>query len=218
MENPNSLSTTAVVNSTGVYSPSPPSSDPSNRAGVIVSLIKMFCKGASVISGAYLFGVFGISPSWLLMGLVMWMVRENHLKKKQDRIAHNQAAVTNEKAAVLARLEDLPSWVYFPDVERAEWINKILHKMWPYIGHYVEDLLRTKVEPSVRESLPSYLRSFRFEKIVLGDMPPRVGGVKVYEENVGRDEIIMDLEILYSGDSNFLVGVKGLKAGIKDVQ
>ncbi|XP_076336655.1 extended synaptotagmin-2-like isoform X2 [Tachypleus tridentatus] len=90
--------------------------------------------------------------------------------------------------------------------------------MWPYIGHYVEDLLRTKVEPSVRESLPSYLRSFRFEKIVLGDMPPRIGGVKVYEENVGRDEIIMDLEILYSGDSNFLVGVKGFKAGIKDVQ
>ena len=26
--------------------------------------------------------------------------------------------------------------------------------------------------------------------------PPRIGGVKVYTEEVGRDEIILDLEIL----------------------
>ena len=27
--------------------------------------------------------------------------------------------------------------------------------------------------------------------------PPRIGGIKVYTENVRRDEVIMDMEILW---------------------
>ncbi|XP_076366234.1 extended synaptotagmin-2-like isoform X2 [Tachypleus tridentatus] len=115
-------------------------------------------------------------------------------------------------------LSILKETVYFPDTERAEWINKIIQQMWPYVGHYVQGLFREKVEPAVKASLPTTLRSFKFEKIFLGDMPPRVGGIKVYHENVARDEIIMDVEILYSGDCRFSVKAKGLKAGIKDVQ
>ena len=37
------------------------------------------------------------------------------------------------------------------------------------------------------------LAGFKFEKVVLGQIPPRVTGIKVYDKNVGRDEIILDL-------------------------
>lgn len=35
------------------------------------------------------------------------------------------AAMIDEKDALKYRIEDLPSWVLFPDVDRAEWLNKV---------------------------------------------------------------------------------------------
>ena len=60
--------------------------------------------------------------------------------------------------------------VHFPDVEKAEWLNKIIRQMWPFVGYYTEDLLRKKVEPSVQQSLPKSLTPFRFENIDIGDI------------------------------------------------
>ncbi|XP_019630167.1 PREDICTED: extended synaptotagmin-3-like [Branchiostoma belcheri] len=91
--------------------------------------------------------------------------------------------------------------VYFPDVERAEWLNKILAQLWPYVGRYVEDILRTSVEPVVKDS-HEMLKSFQFSNIMLGDMPPRVGGIQVYTEHVHRNEIILDMEIIPEIDFN----------------
>ncbi|KAG3126576.1 hypothetical protein PC129_g22127 [Phytophthora cactorum] len=28
--------------------------------------------------------------------------------------------------------DDLPRWVKFPDVEKCEWLNKVIAGMWPY--------------------------------------------------------------------------------------
>ena len=30
--------------------------------------------------------------------------------------------------------DDLPSWVFFPDKERAEWVNNIMKQLWPYVN------------------------------------------------------------------------------------
>jgi hypothetical protein len=63
----------------------------------------------------------------------------------------------------------------------------------------------------IRGTSPA-LADFSFEKLDLGDIvcnriclrfynpssiqPPRIGGVKVYTENI-RDQIMMDIEVLY---------------------
>ena len=44
----------------------------------------------------------------------------------------------------------------------------MVKQLWPYIEGYVEQLLRDTVEPAVQNALPSYLKSFQFEKIKLG--------------------------------------------------
>ena len=45
---------------------------------------------------------------------------------------------------------------------------------------------------------------------------PRVGGVKVYTDNIQRSEIIMDLEIFYAGDCRIECSFSRMSAGIKD--
>ncbi|XP_072173844.1 extended synaptotagmin-2-like [Diadema setosum] len=169
----------------------------------------------------WLAGYLGFSVLWLLLVVVVSVWRERASRRKAVTTALARHAVRNERESIVGVVRDLPSWVYFPDTERAEWLNKIVKHLWPYVEGYVEDLLRTSVEPAVQDNLPSYLKSFRFEKIRLGRYPPRIGGVKVYTEHVGRDEMILDLEIFYAGDCDIEISVKTvkrLKAGIQDLQ
>lgn len=51
----------------------------------------------------------------------------------------------------------------------------MLGQLWPFIGQYVQEMLVEVVEPSLRASLPSYLQSFKFETIDLGDI---VSGIR----------------------------------------
>ena len=116
--------------------------------------------------------------------------------------------------------EDLPSWVFFPDKDRAEWMNTILKQvnyilfasliilffqLWPYVNNYVRGMLFDTVEPLVNDALKyvmmlSYfqlifffirgfkLNPFKFNKdrVFLGQVPPRITGIKVYDENTSR--------------------------------
>ena len=73
-------------------------------------------------------------------------------------------------------VEELPSWVFFPDKERAEWVNTMLKQvlsqqnycgdqnwnlvflkfytqLWPFVNEYVRDLLFKTIEPLVEETL-----------------------------------------------------------------
>ncbi|XP_067685941.1 extended synaptotagmin-2-like [Haliotis asinina] len=185
---------------------------------LLLNVVTEYFKLAGVVLVVWFVGYFAFSPSWLLLGLVVYVWKEKHTREQKLKIEINQRTARDEKTEILARVEDLPSWVCFPDVERAEWLNKMIDQLWPYIGDYVDRLLRESIEPKIRESLPASLSSFKFSKIDIGDIPPRIGGVKVYTQNVRRDEIYMDLEIVYSSDSNVAVQVKGINAGIKDLQ
>ncbi|KAK6970183.1 extended synaptotagmin-2-like isoform X2 [Biomphalaria glabrata] len=184
---------------------------------LLMTAVTRYFKLAGVVSAVWFVGYFKFSVSWLWLLLVVYIWKERHTKERQYKTAISQQLSTDEKSVILARVEDLPSWVHFPDVERAEWVNKILYQLWPYIGEYVEIILRENVEPAIRSSLPAAFQSFKFSKIDLGDIPPRVGGVKVYSQ-VKRDEIYMDLEVNYSSDSNIAVSVKGINAGLKDLR
>ena len=56
----------------------------------------------------------------------------------------------------------------------------MVKQLWPYIEGYVEQLLRDTVEPAVQGALPSYLKSFKFEKIRLGAYVSIQLGNKLY--------------------------------------
>lgn len=169
----------------------------------------------------FLFGYYNISFGWLMAPLFFLVLRDKRAKEKKMKFDIIQSIANADEKDILQeiqRFSNLPSWVTFPDMERVEWLNKIIRQLWPYAGHYVQDLCKFSIEPSMRTALEEYkLSGFKFEKIILGDTPPRLSGVKVYDDT-SRHEIIMDMDFAYAGDCKFEVSVSKFKMGIKDLQ
>lgn len=195
----------------------PPSSD---ETGNVLSMIYRFFKKVSVVGAVYLVGYMQWSVAWLIGPVILSVLRDQWRKENEyRRNLAKAAASSSEKDVVLAKLDDLPAWVFFPDVERAEWLNRILLQVWPNVNSYARNLLKESIEPAVAESLANFkLTGFKFERMILGTIAPRVGGVKVYDKNLSRDEIIMDVDLFYAGDCDISFVLQRIRGGIKDLQ
>ncbi|KAG2896341.1 hypothetical protein PC114_g15125 [Phytophthora cactorum] len=51
--------------------------------------------------------------------------------------------------------DDLPRWVKFPDVEKCEWLNKVIAGMWPYAKLVLARSMKEALEVSTESSLGS---------------------------------------------------------------
>lgn len=98
----------------------------------------------------------------------------------------------NEEQYVKARLDELPSWVkieqfslikqidskqnriinskvFFPDIERAEWLNRIIRQAWPFANRFLDKtIFHETIIPMIRTS-SSALADFSFQKLDLGE-------------------------------------------------
>uniref|UniRef100_A0A5K3FC98 Beta-1,4-galactosyltransferase n=1 Tax=Mesocestoides corti TaxID=53468 RepID=A0A5K3FC98_MESCO len=166
-------------------------------------------------------GYYKFSPCWVLLGTVGYLAYSRAQERRSLIRGAMKAISSDEKSYILNNIGTcgLPSWVFFPDIERAEWLNKIIQRMWPYISEYVNQILIETVQPAVNKNLPTSLRPFIFLRTDLGDSPPRIGGVKVYtEESIRRDEIVMDVDLMFYSDARIKVAVGKLVAGVKDFE
>ncbi|XP_068102422.1 extended synaptotagmin-3 isoform X2 [Hyperolius riggenbachi] len=168
----------------------------------------------------YICGRLGFSIAWVGFGLFLWIFWNRNKKAKLARLRAAWEMLENEAVHVTRGLNSnqLPAWVHFPDVERVEWINKILVQVWPYVGLYMEKHFREKIEPLVRAS-NGHLKAFTFTKIHFGEKAPRVNGIKAYTKKVDKREVILDMQFCYNGDCEVSVEVKKLyKAGVSGIQ
>ncbi|XP_025785211.1 extended synaptotagmin-2 [Puma concolor] len=112
-----------------------------------------------------------------------------------------------------------PHSVHFPDTERAEWLNKTVKHMWPFICQFIEKLFRETIEPAVRGA-NTHLSTFSFTKVDVGQQPLRINGVKVYTENVDKRQIILDLQISFVGNCEIDLEIKRYfcRAGVQSIQ
>ena len=79
-------------------------------------------------------------------------------------------------------------------------------------------LFPIQIEPLIKKSLENLtLKDFKFDHVLLGNIPPRIGGIKCYDKLTARNEIIMDLEVTWAGDCEIQVSIKGIKASILDL-
>lgn len=121
--------------------------------------------------------------------------------------------MNGEKESIYEHFKDLPEWVRFPDKEKAEWLNNIFKQIWPKVNHYARELVSGPIEQSLRASI----KGFKFDRIVLGNIPFRLGGVVVHEPT-SREQIVMDVDLDYAGDCDITCTVSGVKVGIKNFQ
>ncbi|XP_072364336.1 extended synaptotagmin-2-like isoform X4 [Scyliorhinus torazame] len=186
-------------------------------AGVVLQFAKTFV----IIFPVYALGYLGLSFSWVLIGLLVffWWRRNRH--NKRSRLCRALAFLEQQESCQRENIQftDLPAWVHFPDVERVEWINQTVKKMWPFICQFVEKLLKETIEPAVRGA-NSHLSTFNFTKVDMGSKPLRIDGVKTYTENIDSRQIILDLQISYVGNCDIELEIKRYfcRAGVKSVQ
>lgn len=100
-----------------------------------------------------------------------------------------------------------------------EWINTILEMLWPNLGLLVREVIYGVVEPEIQKALEQYgINGFSFEKVSLGEIPPRITGVKVHEKKSIRNQIIIDVDLLYTSDCDLTISVKGLSSGLQGIR
>lgn len=152
----------------------------------------------------YVSGCWKMNPIWIV---VAWGVVKYRDQKRLENNFKQEAAKAvakrNERKVVLSNVDPLPSWVFFTDNERCEWLNKVIRILWPSIKDYIVGEL-TKFEPSFNDALSKYKKNpnFHFKKIDLGTLTPRVSGVRVYDKGTSHfDWTIMDIHMFFVGDS-----------------
>uniref|UniRef100_A0A6J0T2K6 Extended synaptotagmin-1 isoform X3 n=1 Tax=Pogona vitticeps TaxID=103695 RepID=A0A6J0T2K6_9SAUR len=173
----------------------------------------------------YLAGRAGLSLGFVVAGVALYMGWRSRRLSKERSLRAAGLLLGDEEATVSAThlgrslgQRELPAWVSFPDVEKAEWLNKILAQAWPFFGQYMEKLLVENIAPSIRAS-NTHLQTFTFTKVDLGEKPLKVIGVKVHT-GLNKKQILLDLNISYVGDVQIDVEVKKFfcKAGVKGMQ
>ena len=93
-----------------------------------------------------------------------------------------------------------------------------MDQLWPSVGHFLTHMLTTQVEPLIKKSLEGFaLKDFKINHVLLGNIPPRIGGIKCFDKMTARNEIILDLEATWAGDCEMQVSIKGIKASILDL-
>ncbi|XP_044755203.1 extended synaptotagmin-1-like [Coccinella septempunctata] len=174
---------------------------------------------STVACYCYFLGLRNWSVIWIavpLLGSVVLDVFSSNTSRKRN--LNKLRSTIDERELIHSHFKELPAWVFFPDIERVEWFNKILRQLWPTMNNFTRSFIQETLEPELRTTMDSYmLKGFYFQRIELGSISPKITGVKVYDRT-GRNEIILDLYIFYGGDCEFLFGVSGMNGGIKDFQ
>uniref|UniRef100_A0A8C7YR69 Extended synaptotagmin-like protein 1a n=1 Tax=Oryzias sinensis TaxID=183150 RepID=A0A8C7YR69_9TELE len=192
---------------------------PAERA---VGALWSFAKCLGALLPVYLAGYYGFSISLVLLGLMLYIGWKHGRMEKVMRLKSAMYLLENEREFTTEKVfrakRDLPPWVNFPDVEKVEWVNKILQQAWPFIGQYLEKLLVETIAPAIRTS-SIHLQTLSFTKVNIGDKALKVVGVKAHTEH-DKKQVMLDLYLSYAGDVEINVEIKKYfcKAGVKGVQ
>ncbi|XP_051819649.1 extended synaptotagmin-1 [Antechinus flavipes] len=200
--------------------PQPPQQP--GAAGEALAVLSSFGRRLLVLVPVYLAGALGLSVGFVLFGLALYLGWRRVRGEKERSLRAARQLLDNEERLTAQTLylshRELPAWVSFPDVEKVEWLNKIVAQAWPFLGQYMEKLLAETVAPAVRAS-NTHLQTFTFTRVELGEKPLRILGVKVHTGQ-NKQQILLDLNVSYVGDVQIDVEVKKYfcKAGVKGMQ
>ncbi|MBN3307532.1 EST2B protein, partial [Amia calva] len=186
----------------------------------LMEILLYFGRAVLFLFPVYMTGYLGLSITWVLFCLMLVTWWRKNTTRKRARLDTAFDFLENERLVINKEIKalNMPAWVHFPDVERADWLNKILQQAWPYFGIYMERLLKEKIQPSIRTS-SHHLKTFTFTKVHFGQKVNAINGVKSYTDEVDKRQVILDLNLSYVGDLDIVAAVKKpITAGVQGVQ
>lgn len=144
------------------------------------------------------------------VGLMMaFAYYENVRAKRRSQLAAAIAAFARmsvQDARKIFPAESYPPWVIFPQMQKLNWLNAQLDKLWPYINEAASELIRSSVEPTLEQYRPAILASLKFSKLTLGTIAPHFTGICIIDGEPG--EIIMEMEMQWDGNPNIVLDIK----------
>ncbi|XP_004082055.1 extended synaptotagmin-3 [Oryzias latipes] len=194
---------------------------PSAVNRVLMELLISVGKTLVVVYPVYLTGYLGLSISWVLLCMLMVTWWRKNRVQKFSRIGSAIDFVDNEKQVIDTELSgslQMASWVHFDDVEKVQWLNKVLEQAWPFFGMYMEKLLKESIQPTIRLT-NSALKMFTFSKVHFGHKAPKITGIRAYTQEVDHREVVLDLNINFESDMEIDAAVNSaITAGVKGVR
>ncbi|CAL1608478.1 unnamed protein product [Knipowitschia caucasica] len=187
-----------------------------------VAVLWTFGKCLGALLPVYLAGYYRVSTGLLVCGMMVYTGWKHAREAKEARLRSAIMLLDDDEDGVEAKVSrlkrELPAWVNFPDVEKVEWLNKVLQQVWPFVGQYLEKLLVETIAPSIRAS-SAHLQTLTFTKVDMGNKAMKVVGIKAHTENDKR-QVLLDLYISFVGNVEINVEVKRYfcKAGVKGMQ
>ncbi|XP_042452472.1 calcium-dependent lipid-binding protein-like [Zingiber officinale] len=169
----------------------------------------------------------------LISGLIMGAMVGISLIAGWNRMMKRRSAKRAAKAADIKLLASMgrdelkklcgdsyPEWVSFPAFEQVKWLNKLLGKMWPFIAEAATLVIKDTVEPLLDDYRPSGISSLKFSKLSLGNVPPKIEGIRV--QCLKKGQLTMDIDFLWGGDLSIILVVDAFVASLpiqlKDLQ
>ena len=180
----------------------------------------------------FLIGSLGWSYAWIICFLLTYhayrVSKDSSVSKTR---LSSQCSFSPEKdvfqsSSSAVGIDSFPSWVSFPDFDRVEWMNVVMKKVWPHIGPVSNTVAKKIVEPQINKVLNRMnvksvnlgtISNFKLKEFILGSTPARVGGIKAYDRNTDRDEVVVDVEVIYAGDARVKFSVQGFDCEINQI-
>ena len=164
----------------------------SNRVLIIqIVLFVLFCHSL---------GYFGFSIVWLFAatGLAVFgVVRTRKALELHNTIRFQQ--LMHHPSMLQHSLPVLPSWISFPDWEKADFIQSALATLWPYVKKAAEDIIMTQMAPMLNSMKPPFLTGLTIGRLDLGNIPASVHGVKVHAiPSAGA--LYVDMSVEFAGN------------------
>ncbi|KAJ3678462.1 hypothetical protein LUZ60_002265 [Juncus effusus] len=169
-----------------------------------------------LLSGMFMGAIVGIA---LMAG---WSRMMRHRSTKRVAKAADIKLLGSLNRDDLKKLcgDNFPEWISFPSFEQVKWLNKQLSKMWPFIAEAATMVVKESVEPLLDDYRPAGIKSLKFSKFFLGNVPPKIEGIKV--QSLTKGQIIMDIDFRWGGDPSIILAVDALVASLpiqlKDLQ
>ncbi|KAJ3682631.1 hypothetical protein LUZ60_015204 [Juncus effusus] len=169
-----------------------------------------------LISGFIMGVLVGIA---LIYGFSLWMARRSMKRVSKAVDIKILGSLSRDDLKKLCG-DNFPEWISFPQYEPVKWLNKQLSKLWPFIADAATMVIRESVEPLLDDYRPPGIASLKFSKLSLGNVPPKIEGIRI--QNLKEGQITMDIDFKWGGDPNIVLGVDARVASLpiqlKDLQ
>ncbi|GKV12965.1 hypothetical protein SLEP1_g24048 [Rubroshorea leprosula] len=170
-----------------------------------------------LVSGIFMGMLFGIG---LMAG---WQYMMKHRSRKRIAKAVDIKLLGSLNREDLKKIcgDNFPEWISFPVYEQVKWLNKQLSKLWPFVAEAATLVIRESVEPLLEQYRPPGITSLKFNKLSLGNVAPKIEGIRV--QSLKQGQITMDIDFRWGGDPSIILGVEAalvasIPIQLKDLQ